>query len=126
MKMKKNKKQIRIYNHILPKSQKLNKVLDKIFGMGFRSSNLFIKSLGYANNTKVVDLLESDIILIRKKLNKYSFCLEKKKKDRLKKILKHYETNKSIKGFRLKNGLPVRGQRTKSNAKTAKKLKKNF
>ncbi len=40
----------------------------------------------------------------------------------MKEIKNYYKSNGSIRGYRLRTGLPVRGQRTKTNAKTARRL----
>ena len=124
--MKKYKKEQRIYGHILQKDKQIKESLTKIFGIGRKSSHRIIQILGYSDSVKITDLSDYDIQILIEELDNYNSCLEKNKRKRLSKTLKHYESNKSIKGFRLKNRLPVRGQRTHTNAKTVKRLKKNF
>ena len=52
-----------------------------------------------------------------------NFIIGKYKKLEQKKHIMKYMKNSSIRGMRLKLGLPVRGQRTKTNAQTAKKIR---
>jgi small subunit ribosomal protein S13 len=96
--------------------------LNLVFGIGKFNSNLILKKLGFSLNFKIknltknqyyrlIKLIEALDILIAIDLKKFRFSIFKKK-------LK----TKLLKSFRKVNGLPVRGQRTKTNAKTAKKI----
>ncbi len=122
--MNKNKRQKRVYGYVLPKEKNLDQALTKVFGIGSTTSKKLSRLFGFSESIKVNDLSESDINLLIENLEKYNGCLEKEKRKRNIKTFKHYASNKTIKGFRLKNGLPVNGQRTRSNAKTAKRSKK--
>lgn len=121
--MDKRKKEKRVYGHILSKNKYMNESLVTIFGIGLKTSNKISKLFGYSKFLKVKDLSNNNIQSLIDNLEKYDTFIEREKKKRKIKTLKYYESNKSIKGFRLKYGLPVRGQRTKSNAKTVKRGK---
>jgi small subunit ribosomal protein S13 len=58
---------------------------------------------------------------ISKKI-KTEFRIELHLREEIKANVQHYISNGSIRGFRHKNKLPVRGQRTQSNAKTPRKM----
>nr|QYC61881.1 ribosomal protein S13 [Stephanopyxis turris] len=97
--------------------------LKKVFGIGIISSTYFSKKLGFSVNLKIFELsLEQKLKLVR--------CIEnsnviinselKRTLNNAKKILIEI---KSYKGLRRLKGFPIRGQRTRSNARTSKKLK---
>jgi small subunit ribosomal protein S13 len=70
--------------------------------------------------------------LLNKRLKRTKFIIERKVRvgDRIRRIqieaIRRFVANKSIKGSRLGRGLPVRGQRTRSNAQTPKRRRGFF
>jgi small subunit ribosomal protein S13 len=97
--------------------------LTKIFGIGQFQSFLICKKLGFLSNyklstltpdqtIKLIKFVENSNILINSNLKKSKIILAKK----LVQI-------KAYKGIRKLRGLPVRGQRTHTNAKTASKVR---
>lgn len=97
--------------------------LKNIFGIGKTQSLLLCKNLGYSSNLKVKDLSEEQVF----KLLKLIESLDLKTTSELKKmkilISKRLTSIKSYRGLRKIRGLPVRGQRTHTNAKTCKKVR---
>lgn len=94
-----------------------------IYGIGkFNSKNL-CKMLGFSPNLKIKNLSKEQINKIIKimELSKLPIASDLKKIKLL--ITKNLTSLKSYKGLRRYQGLPVRGQRTHTNAKTAKKQK---
>ncbi len=96
------------------------------YGIGKSISNLISSYSGYHKKIKYGFLEKKNShVLLRYK----DFFIEKKKfldhyvLDEMKNNIKRYISLNSIKGKRLKSGMPVRGQRVKTNAVTAKKLK---
>ena len=96
----------------------------KIYGIGKNRSKFLIKSLGFTSNFKSKQLndfnLNRILSIIKKKKFKIKKNLKKKKIINLKRLVEL----KTYKGLRRIQGLPVRGQRSRSNAKTSKKLNK--
>lgn len=96
----------------------------KIYGIGKNRSKFLTKSLGLTNNFKSKQLddsfLNSIILLIKTKNFRIKKNLKKKNFLNLKRLVEL----KTYKGLRRIQGLPVRGQRSRSNAKTSKKLNK--
>jgi len=97
--------------------------LIKIYGVGKYQSFLICKKLGFAVNAtfsklthdqivKLIKFIENSNLLINSSLRKSKIILAKK----LVQI-------KTYKGIRKLHGLPIRGQRTHTNAKTAAKLR---
>lgn len=95
--------------------------LVNIYGFGKANSTFVCRKLGFSKNLKLKGLSKEQISKLIKtieSLNKeLASDLKKSKKLGLKKLI----LIKSYKGLRKMKGLPVRGQRTHTNAKTAKK-----
>lgn len=95
--------------------------LTNIYGIGKSNSSLICKKFGLARNIKVKNLSKDQInklVKIIESLNINS-ASDLKKTNLLK--LKELISIKSYRGLRRYQGLPVRGQRTHTNAKTARK-----
>ncbi len=86
-------------------------------------SFLICKKLGFSFNLKIKNLTEIQINQIIKHVSSLEFFIANDLK-RLNLINKQKLISiKSYKGLRKKKGFPVRGQRTHTNAKTAKKIR---
>lgn len=98
--------------------------LKLIFGLGKFNSGKIIKRLGINSNFKIINITKQqtlNLVQVIKALNIFlTSDLYKFKLSLFKKLLK-IKLNKAI---RKKQGLPVRGQRTKTNSKTARKTLK--
>lgn len=108
----------------LPENKSVYFSLTSIYGIGKSTSFFICKKLGFSLNLKTKDLSEEQIIDIIKLIDYLKLVinndLKKMKSLKLKKLI----SIKSYRGLRLINGLPVRGQRTHTNAKSAKKNRK--
>lgn len=98
--------------------------LTEIYGINKSNSINFCKKLGFSSNFKVSDLsLKQKSKLIRL-INESNIIINSDLR-KLKTLTNKKLINiKLYRGIRKINGFPVRGQRTRSNAKTAKKLNK--
>lgn len=98
--------------------------IKSIYGIGKKQSFLICKKLGFSQNLKVFELSPEQILKMLKIIELSGLFVT----NELKKIqvfgLKKLVHIKSYRGLRRINGLPVRGQRTHTNAKSAKKFKK--
>lgn len=112
-----------IYGKKISENKKIRQALIEIYGIGFNKANTLCNKFNWPLNKKISDLSQIERTLLSKYI-KQNIKIESELKMILKDNLKKYLTNKSIKGFRLRNKLPVNGQRTHSNAKTCRK--KNF
>jgi small subunit ribosomal protein S13 len=107
----------------LPDNKSIQFALKSIYGIGNNKSFLICKKLGFSPNLKVKFLSSSQINQILKLVESLKFVLANDLK-RFKLLRKQYLINiKSYRGLRRKKGFPVRGQRTHTNAKTAKKIR---
>jgi small subunit ribosomal protein S13 len=99
--------------------------LTQILGIGNSTSRLICKNLGFAINLKVKELSKEQLNLLVKTVENLNLSLASDfKKERLL-VFKKLISIKSYRGLRNHQGLPVRGQRTHTNAKTAKSKKKH-
>jgi small subunit ribosomal protein S13 len=110
---------------VKPKSVQFE--LQKVFGLGPRRSRIFCRLLNITASLKVEALDKSELSLLAltfskaTPLNLFKDSLRRKQAGILKKTMKL----NSLKSGRLRRGLPVRGQRTHTNAQTSRLRLKN-
>ncbi len=96
--------------------------LTSIYGIGKSRSKLICDNLNINYYIKVKDLNKEKINIIRKKIS--NFILEGDLRREIMLNIKRLIDINCYRGIRHRKKLPVRGQRTKTNAKTCKKLRK--
>ena len=113
-----------IFESDLPKNKSILFAIMYIFGIGKFHALLFCKKLGFSKNLKVKNLSKEQINKLIKFVELSDLVvvsdLKKLKLLKTKKLL----SIKSYRGLRQKQGLPVRGQRTHTNARNSRKRKK--
>ncbi len=114
----------RIANINLPKEKRVEIGLTAIFGVGKSLSNKLLSEAKIDANKKVKDLTEDEVGMLRKLLEKVQTEGDLKRKVVM--DIKHLQETGTYRGFRHKRGLPVRGQRTRYNARTRKGKKKTI
>jgi small subunit ribosomal protein S13 len=108
----------------LPKDKKIEIALTYIYGIGPSSSKKILAEAGVDLNTKSGNLTESDIVKIRTILDR-DFTVEGDLRRDVTMHIKRLMDIGSYRGLRHRRGLPARGQRTKTNARTRKGPKKS-
>jgi small subunit ribosomal protein S13 len=108
----------------LPKDKKIGISLTYIFGIGPTSAKKILAEAGIDPNTKSNNLTESDIVKIRTILDR-DYTVEGDLRRDVTMHIKRLMDIGSYRGLRHRRGLPVRGQRTKTNARTRKGPKKS-
>jgi small subunit ribosomal protein S13 len=108
----------------LPKDKKVEIALTYIFGIGPTSAKKILAETGIDPNTKSNNLTESDIVKIRTILDR-DFTVEGDLRRDVTMHIKRLMDIGSYRGLRHRRGLPARGQRTKTNARTRKGPKKS-
>ena len=94
-----------------------------IYGIGKSRSFLICKKVGLSLNLKIKDLSSSQINQISKVIESSGYILANDLKRFILLSKQRLISIKSYRGLRRKKGFPVRGQRTHTNAKTAKKIR---
>lgn len=102
----------------VPRNKRVEISLTYIFGVGKSISNEILKRAEVNKDTKVKDLTEDELGRIRKIIDEYKVEGELRKEIRLN--IKRLTDIKCYRGLRHRMGLPVRGQKTKTNARTRK------
>lgn len=103
----------------IPRNKRVVISLTYVFGVGKSTSEKILKELGINESTRVKDLTDDEVNRIRQVVeNDYKVAGELKKEVRLN--IKRLMDIRSYRGLRHRNSLPVRGQKTKTNARTRK------
>lgn len=92
--------------------------LTSIFGIGRTRSQQILADAGIAPETKVRDLSEDQLDVLRTAIGKFS--VEGDLRREISMNIKHLMDMGCNRGIRHRRGLPVRGQRTRTNARTRK------
>ena len=108
----------------LPREKRLEIALTYIFGIGRKTAHDILASTGVNPDIRVKDLSEDDASLIRDYIDKLSVEGDLRREVSLN--IKRLVEIGCYRGVRHRKGLPVRGQRTKTNARTRKGPKKTI
>lgn len=112
-----------LFEYRIPDNKSVFFALKYIYGIGRANSTLICKKLGFSLNLKVKDLSREQVTQLLRLVE----VLDIKLANDLKKIkllaTKRLVSIKSYRGLRKLQGLPVRGQRTHTNAKTSRKIR---
>jgi len=103
----------------LPREKRLEIGLTYIFGVGLSRSRLTCGAAGIDPNTKVSDLTDSEVVKIRDFIDA-NFRVEGDLRREVQQNIKRKVETGTYQGVRHRRGLPVRGQRTHTNARTRK------
>lgn len=114
-----------LYGKKLQENQKLETALKRIQGIGKYKASEICAELGLGSNFKVSNLTESNFIKIQKKIEK-NHLVEGNLRKGLQIAIQRFQYIGSYRGFRHNLSLPVRGQRTRSNGRTQKRIGKRF
>jgi small subunit ribosomal protein S13 len=97
--------------------------LMNIYGIGRYTAHRMCKKLGFSINLKIKDLTQEQITEMIQLVDSLNINLNNELKTLKSLTLTNLVFIKSYKGLRRARGLPVRGQRTHTNAKSARKRK---
>ena len=111
---------IRIAGIDIPAQKKIEYSLQYIYGIGSTLSKSILKTAKVDLTKRSKDLTETEISRIRSELESGKFNIEGELRQKVFQDIKRLKDIRSYAGIRHKLGLPVRGQRTKSNAHTRK------
>ena len=104
----------------LPREKRVEIGLTYIYGIGVSSSKKILAKAGVNPDTRVKDLTDDQVNAIRKVLDEDEYKLEGDLTREVALNIKRLTEIGCYRGLRHRRGLPVRGQRTKTNARTRK------
>ncbi len=110
----------RILGVDLPKEKRIEISLMYLFGVGRSNSNVILKEANVDPNKRAKDLSEEEISRITSTIQKSGFKVEGDLRRDIAQNIKRLMEIGCWRGMRHKKGLPVRGQRTRTNARTRK------
>ena len=110
----------RILGVDIPNNKKLAYSLRYIYGVGPKRADLVLQETGIDPDMRAKDLNEEQINAIMAKINELNYLVEGDLRRDLAANMKRLQAINCYRGLRHRRGLPVRGQRTKTNARTRK------
>ena len=109
----------------IPNNKRVEIALTYIYGIGRKSSNDILAQTGIDPDTRAKDLTEDQIAQIRDVIENH-YVVEGDLRRNVALDIKRMVDINCYRGIRHRKGLPVRGQRTKTNARTRKGPKKTI
>ena len=103
----------------LPREKRVEIGLTYIYGIGLPTSRAILEKAGVNPDTRVKDLSEEEVGAIRKIIDS-EYVVEGDLRREVSLNIKRLMEIGSYRGIRHRRGLPVRGQKTKTNARTRK------
>ncbi len=107
----------------LPKDKRIEAALTYIYGIGFPTSKKILKAAGVNPDTRVHALTDGDVAKIRSVIDA-NYKVEGAMRSEVTMSIKRLMDIGCYRGLRHRRGLTVRGQRTRTNARTRKGRKK--
>lgn len=114
---------IRVAGVILPHNKHISIALRSVYGIGRTRALQICEKVGIKPSLKVSDISEDIATLIQKAVQEFE--IEGDLRRRIAMNIKRLRDIKCYRGLRHRVGLPVRGQRTKTNARTRKGKKRS-
>ena len=108
----------------LPRDKRIEIGLTYVYGIGRATSNRLLKEAGVNPDTRVRDLTDEEVGKIRDAIDADSIVIEGDLRREIAINIKRLQEIGCYRGIRHRKGLPVRGQKTKTNARTRKGPKK--
>jgi len=103
----------------LPREKRIEAALPYIFGIGWSSSKKILAQTGIDPNTRVKNLKDEEVAKLRAVIES-EYRVEGALRSEVSMNIKRLIDIGTYRGLRHRRGLPVRGQRTKTNARTRK------
>jgi small subunit ribosomal protein S13 len=107
----------RIEGVVLPHDKRIEYALPYIYGIGLTRSRDILETVGVHIDTRVKDLTDAQVAAIQNEITK-RYRVEGALRKEVTLNIKRLQEIGSYRGERHKKGLPVHGQRTKTNART--------
>lgn len=109
---------VRISGVNLPDNKRIEFALTYVYGLGLKTCQNILSKLKISFDKRAKDLSDDEVASIQQEVNTYTVEGDLRKEITLN--IKRLQEISCYRGLRHKKGLPVRGQRTKTNARTRK------
>lgn len=109
----------RIVGVDIPNEKRIEIALTYIYGIGNTTSKKILAETKIDPNKRTKDLTDAELSKLYEYIDK-NLTVEGSLRQRIFQFIKRIRDNRSYRGLRHKQGLPVRGQNTRKNAKTRK------
>jgi small subunit ribosomal protein S13 len=103
----------------LPRDKRVEVALTYIYGIGRTSSHKILTKTDIGKDTRVKNLTEDEVAKLREEIEKH-YKVEGDLRREINQNIKRLIEINCYRGIRHRRGMPVRGQRTKTNARTRK------
>jgi small subunit ribosomal protein S13 len=107
----------------LPRNKRVEIGLTYIYGIGRSSSNKILEATGINPDTRVKDLTEAEVAVLRDNISN-NYRIEGDLRRQVQLNIKRLQEIGTYRGLRHRRNLPVRGQRTRTNARTRRGTRK--
>ena len=101
----------------IPRDKKVDISLSYIYGIGRPTAEKLCEAVQVPGETKVRDLTDDEVARIREYIDK-NLIVEGERRTQVRRDIQRLIEINSYRGIRHRRGLPVRGQRTRTNART--------
>ena len=108
----------------IPRNKKVAYSLRYVYGIGHSQAINICDKAGVKLDTRVQDLKEKEVMAVRKAITDLEIKVEGELRSEVAMNVKRLKDIGTYRGLRHRRGLPVNGQRTKTNARTRKGKKK--
>jgi small subunit ribosomal protein S13 len=102
----------------IPDNQRLEIALTAIYGIGRTTSKKIVVESGMQDSTRVRDLSDEDLARVRSAVERTGLLIEGDLRRETQLNIRRLTDIQTFRGLRHRRGLPVRGQRTKTNRQT--------
>jgi small subunit ribosomal protein S13 len=102
----------------IPDNKRLQIALAKLYGIGPSNSKRIVREVGLEHNPRVRELNEEDLARIRSAIDRAGILIEGDLRRETQMNIRRLIEIQCYRGLRHRRGLPVRGQRTRTNART--------
>ena len=106
----------------IPREKRVEIALTYVYGIGLTRSKLILGNVGVNPDIRVKDLADSDVQKIRSATEEFTLEGDLRRKEGM--ALKRLQDIGCVRGRRHRMSLPVRGQRTRTNARTRRGSRK--
>ena len=103
----------------IPNAKRIEIALTYIYGIGRKTANQILESTGITPDTRAKDLTDEEVAKLRDEIEE-NYTVEGDLRREVSMDIKRMVEIGCYRGIRHRKGLPVRGQRTKTNARTRK------